>query len=88
MHCLRARVIIIMMLMPIAYIDWSVAGSGSARRAIDADHASVKVTMALLRRTTVFCNHLPQRLYHQVHQALSNSNSLTFCSIPLMHSSS
>ena len=87
MHCLRARVIIIMMLMPIAYIDWSVAGSGSARRAM-ADHASVKVIMALLRRTTVFCNHLPQWLYHQVHQALSDSNSLGFCSNPLRRSSS
>ena len=61
MHCLRAR----------AYITWSVAGSWSARHAM-ADHASVKVIMALLRRITVFCNHLPQWLYHQVHQALSN----------------
>ena len=59
MHCLRAR----------AYITWSFSGSGSARRAM-ADHASVKVIMALLRRITVFCNHLPQWLYHQAHQAL------------------
>ena len=87
MHCLRARVITIMMLMSIACINWSVAGSGSARRAM-ADHASVKVIMALLRRTTVFCNHLPQWLYHQVHQVLSDSNSLTFCSNLLMRSSS
>ena len=56
MHCLRARVITIMMLMSIACINWSVAGSGSARRAMDADHASVKVIKALLRRATTCPN--------------------------------
>ena len=52
--------IMIVVSIPRVYIIWSIAASGFCLEALGANHASVKVTMASLRRTTVFCNHLPQ----------------------------
>ena len=80
MHCLGEQLIIIVMIISIAYIAWSGPGPGSALGANGANHAFVKVTMVSLRRRTVFCDHLPQAWYHQVHQVFSDSNSLTLCS--------
>ena len=60
MHRLGAKVIIIVLLIFAVYITWSIAASGFGLEAMGANHASVKVTMASLRLTTVFCNHLPQ----------------------------
>ena len=50
--------IMIVVSIPRVYIIWSIAASGFCLA--EVNHASVKVTMASLRRTTVFCNHLPQ----------------------------
>ena len=60
MHSLGTNSIMIVVSIPRVYIIWSIAASGFCLEALGANHASVKVTMASLRRTTVFCNHLPQ----------------------------
>ena len=60
MHNLGTKSIMIVVSIPRVYIIWSIAASGFCLEALGANHASVKVTMASLRRTTVFCNHLPQ----------------------------
>ena len=36
--------------------------------------------MVSMRRSTLFCNHLPQFSYHQLHQDFSISIALTVCS--------
>ena len=58
MHSLGTKSIMIVVSIPRVYIIWSIAASGFCLA--EVNHASVKVTMASLRRTTVFCNHLPQ----------------------------
>ena len=50
--------IMIVVSIPRVYIIWSIVASGFCLA--EVNHASVKVTMVSLRRTTVFCNHLPQ----------------------------
>ena len=60
MHSLGTKSIMIVVSIPRVYIIWSIAASGFCLEALGANHASVEVTMASLRRTTVFCNHLPQ----------------------------
>ena len=60
MHNFGTKSIMLMVSIPRVYIIWSIAASGFCLEALGANHASVKVTMASLRRTTVFCNHLPQ----------------------------
>ena len=58
MHSLGTKSIMIVVSIPRVYIIWSIAASGFCLA--EVNHASVKVTMTSLRRTTVFCNHLPQ----------------------------
>ena len=58
MHSLGTKSIMIVVSIPRVYIIWSIAASGFCLA--EVNHASVRVTMASLRRTTVFCNHLPQ----------------------------
>ena len=60
MHRHGANILILVVLISTVYITWSIAASRFGLEALGANHASVKVTMASLRRTTVFCNHLPQ----------------------------
>ena len=60
MQRIGSNILEIIILISTVYITWSIAASRFGLEAMGANHASQRVTMASLRRTTVFTNHLPQ----------------------------